>query len=97
MGATVAGQPIPGTKRFETPGSSRGTSVAGMAADSIFGKARLPVRLPTVVGGLGTGTSLRVAYTKSAARFAGRAVPIVGEALLAYDAISIASCSLSGD
>jgi hypothetical protein len=97
IGATAVGQPIPGTKPFVTPGSSRGTSVAGMAADSIFGKVRLPVRLPTIVGGWGTGTALRIAYTKSAARFAGRAVPILGEALLAYDAISISACFQSGD
>lgn len=36
--AVAAGQPIPGTKPFVTPGSSRGTSVAGMAADKVLGK-----------------------------------------------------------
>lgn len=91
-GLTAAGQPIAGTKPFVTPGSSRGTSLAGMAADSVFGRARLPFRLPTIVGGLGTGRALGIAGTKSVARFAGRAVPIIGEALLAYDAISIAIC-----
>jgi hypothetical protein len=95
--AVAAGQPIPGTKRFVTPGSSRGTSLAGMAADKMFGKARLPVRLPTIVGGPGTGRALAVAGTKSVARFAGRAVPIVGWALLAYDAGSIAVCTARDD
>ena len=96
-GAVAAGQPIPGTKRFVTPGSSRGTSVAGMAADRAFGKARLPVRLPTIVGGPGTGRALAIAGTKSVARFAGRAVPIVGWGLFAYDAISIAVCTARSD
>ena len=95
--AVVAGQPIPGTKRFVTEGSSRGTSLAGMAADRVFGKARLPVRLPTIVGGPGTGRALAIAGTKSVARFAGRAVPIVGWAMLAYDAVSIAACTVKSD
>jgi len=95
--AVAAGQPIPGTKRFVTPGSSRGTSAAGMAADRVLGKTRLPTRLPTVVGGPGTGRALAIATTKSAARFAGRAVPIVGWALLAYHAASIAICTASDD
>lgn len=95
--AVAAGQPIPGTKRFVTPGSSRGTSLAGMAADKVLGRTRLPVRLPTIVGGPGTGRALAIAGTKSAARFAGRAVPIVGWALLAYDAASIAVCAASDD
>jgi len=99
-GLTAAGQPIPGTKPFVTPGSSKGTSLAGMAADAVFGKARSPVRLPTVVGSFPkflTGRTLGIAGTKSVARFAGRAVPIIGEALLAYDAISIAVCAATSD
>jgi RHS repeat-associated protein len=95
--AVAAGQPIPGTKPFVTPGSSRGTSAAGMAADKLLGKTRLPARLPTVVGGPGTGRALAIAGTKSAARFAGRAVPIVGLALLAYDGVSIAICTASDE
>ena len=95
-GLTGAGWPIPGTKPFVTPGSSRGTSLAGMAADQILGDVRLPMRLPTIVGGWGTGRALAIAYTSSGARFAGRAVPLLGEALLAYDAYSILSCSFGG-
>lgn len=95
--AVAAGQPIPGAKRFVTPGSSRGTSVAGKAADRLLGKTRPPVRLPTIVGGPRTGRALAIAGTKSAARFAGRAVPIVGRALLAYDAGSILICTASSD
>jgi RHS repeat-associated protein len=96
-GAVAAGWPIPGTKRFVTPGSSQGTSAAGMAADNIFGRARLPVRMPTIVGGPGTGRALSIAYTKSVARFAARAVPVVGWGVLAYDAVMIANCTFSGD
>ncbi|NIJ35374.1 RHS repeat-associated protein [Sphingopyxis panaciterrae] len=97
VGAIAAGQPIPGTKRFVTPGSSRGTSLAGMGADKVFGKARLPVRLPTIVGGPGTGRALAIAGTKSVARFGARAVPFVGWALLAYDAVSVAACTFGDD
>jgi hypothetical protein len=71
-----------------------------MAADAVFGKARSPVRLPTVVGSFPkflTGRTLGIAGTKSVARFAGRAVPVIGEALLAYDAISIAVCAATSD
>ena len=96
IGATAAGQPIPGTKRFVTEGSSKGTSLAGLAANAVFGKARSPVRLPTIVGSFPkalTGRALAIGGTKSVARFAGRAVPILGEALLAYDVISIAICT----
>lgn len=95
--AVAAGQPISGTKRFVSKGSSKGTSVAGMAADKVFGRARLPVRMPTIVGGPGTGRALQISGTKSAARFAGRAVPIVGWALLAYDVASIAVCAASDE
>ncbi|HEX8258480.1 MAG TPA: RHS repeat-associated core domain-containing protein [Allosphingosinicella sp.] len=93
----ASGQPISGTKRFVTPGSSKGTSVAGLAASRVFGRAQLPVRMPTIVGGPGTGRTLSIAGTKSVARFAGRAVPILGWGLLAYDAISIAACTFSED
>lgn len=93
--AVASGQPIPGTKRFVTPGSSRGTSVAGMAANKVFGDAKFPRRVPTIVGAPGTGRALAIAGTKSVARFAGRAVPIVGWALLAYDAYKVADCAWS--
>jgi RHS repeat-associated protein len=95
LGAVAAGQPIPGTKPFVTPGSSRGTSLAGMAADEIFGDMKFPVRVPTIVGGPGTGRSLAIAGTRSVARFSARAVPVIGWAVLAYDAVSIGVCTFS--
>jgi RHS repeat-associated protein len=93
-GAVALGQPVAGSKRFVTPGSSMGTSYAGRAADWVFGGTRLPVRLPTIVGGPGTGRALAVAGTKSVARFAGRAVPIIGWGILAYDAVRITACTV---
>ncbi|TAK52191.1 MAG: RHS repeat-associated core domain-containing protein [Gammaproteobacteria bacterium] len=95
LGAVAAGQPIPGTKPFVTPGSSRGTSLAGMVADEIFDDMKFPVRVPTIVGGPGTGRPLAIAGTRSVARFAARAVPVVGWAVLAYDAVSIGVCTFS--
>jgi len=97
-GMTAVGQPIAGTKAFVTPGSSKGTSLAGLAANAIFKSARSPVRLPMIVGSYPkflTGRALQVVGTRSIARFAGRAVPIVGLALTAYDVVSISICSLS--
>jgi RHS repeat-associated protein len=94
VGAIISGQPIPGTKPFVTPGSSRGTSLAGMAANRVFGNTKFPTGVPTIVGGPGTGRSLAIATTRSVARFAGRAVPIVGWAMAGYDAISIAVCTV---
>jgi hypothetical protein len=97
VGLVAAGQPLPGTKRFRTPGSSRGISVAGKAADLAFGKTRIPADklprgLPTVVGGPGTGVPLAVKRTRSLARFVGRAVPILGFGLLAIDGIQFGIC-----
>ena len=96
LGAIGAGQPIPGSKPFVNKGSSLGTSLSGIAADKVFGKARFSRRMPTLVGGT-PGSRLRVAGTMSVARFAGRAVPVVGWGLLAYDVASIGFCVASGD
>jgi RHS repeat-associated protein len=95
LAAVAAGQPIAGTKPFVTPGSSRGTSLAGKAADAIFGAKKFSRSVPTIVGGPGTGRALAIAGTRSVARFAGRAVPIVGWVLLAYDGVNIGVCALS--
>jgi RHS repeat-associated protein len=92
-GGIAAGWPIPGSKPFVTPGSVDGTSLAGMAADRIFGSAKFPTRVPTLTGGPGAGRVLKIVRTRSVARFAGRAVPVLGWGMLAYDAASIALCS----
>jgi RHS repeat-associated protein len=88
----AAGWPIPGTKRFRTPGSSVGTSLAGMVADLVFGDARFPHRVPTLVGGPLTNSALRLAWTRSVARFAGRAIPVIGWGLMAGDALQFTMC-----
>jgi RHS repeat-associated protein len=92
----AAGQPISGTKRFVTPGSSRGTSLAGIGAGYVFGNQRLSTGVPTLVGGPMTGTPLRISYTTSVARVAGRAVPIVGWVAVAWDAGNVIYCLASG-
>ena len=99
--AVIGGYPML-PKRFVTPGSSQGTSVAAWVADRLFGRSQFPSStfprgVPTIVGGPTTGRNLAIARTRSIARFAGRAVPIVGWALLAYDAARIAECTVSGD
>jgi hypothetical protein len=99
----LAGRPIEGTKAFVTPKSSKGTSLAGIAANAIFGKSRTrilgpgtsPVGISTLVGGPFTGVPLRVSRTTFVARVVGRAVPVVGVLVLAYDAGSIAACTIS--
>ena len=92
LGLIGVGQPIPGSKRFRTPGSSAGTSLAGKAAKSVFGDAKFPKRVATIVGGPGTGRKLAIAYTISIARATGRAVPIVGWILLGIDVIKFGRC-----
>jgi len=86
-GLVGAGQPIPGSKRFRTKGSALGTSAARRLANHVFGDARFSVRVPTVVG-------LSIRMTPKVAAIAGRAVPVVGWGLLAYDAASIGVCSV---
>ena len=79
LGAIIAGQPIL-DKRFITPGSSPGSSIASTYLSKIPGKS--PVRLPTIIA---NSSGFRIAFTKSIGRFLGRAVPIVGWAVLAWD------------
>jgi len=91
-GLFAAGQPIPRTKRFRTPNSSRGTSAASKAAGAVFGNARTRSRVRTIVGGPGTGRSFAIARTTSVARIIGRAIPFIGLGLLAIDGVIIANC-----
>ncbi|HZG42137.1 MAG TPA: RHS repeat-associated core domain-containing protein, partial [Longimicrobium sp.] len=92
VGLIASGQAIPGSKRFRTPGSSRGTSLAGLAATALFGDAQLPFWVPTISGGPGTGRRMAITGTKKLARFSGRAVPIVGWGLLALDGVQFGMC-----
>ena len=79
LAAVVSGQPII-PKRFVTPGSSPGTSLASKTLSKIPGKS--PVRLPTLIA---NSSGIRIAFTKSIGRFLGRAVPVVGWGILTYD------------
>ena len=83
-----------GTK---TGGATPGTSLASKAASAMFGDLSLPRPLPTLTGFLGIGKGLRLIPTASVARIAGRAVPVIGYALLAYDAYQIGKCVLQND
>jgi len=86
--AIIAGQPLL-TKRFITPGSAQGTSIAGKLTDAILADAKLPVRVPTLSGGW---KCCRIAYTRSASRAVSRYVPVVGWVFLTYDAAGLAGC-----
>ena len=88
--ATVAGAPLI-EKRFVNPGSSPATSAA-----SVFFRGTLPFKFPSGIK-LPAPTFLQlsrgqIALTASVGRFAGRAVPFVGAALLVADGVSIAAC-----
>ncbi len=81
----VSGQPIL-SKRFVTPGSAEGTSIAGKMTDAVLGDMKLPTRLPTLT------RCCRLTATKSASRFVSRWIPFVGWAMLTYDASGLAGC-----
>jgi RHS repeat-associated protein len=91
-----AGIPETGTKRFITEGSSRGTSQLSKQlaerfpqriGDTAFGRLTGIKSIPTPrLGQIGRATPV-------IGRAAGRLIPFVGAALLAYDAISIAICT----
>jgi len=63
-------------------GAIPGTSVASRAASFILGDLKLPRALPTLTGFPGIGNGLKLTSTLSAARFVGRAVPVVGYGFL---------------
>jgi RHS repeat-associated protein len=73
-------------KRFVTPGSSPGTSVASQISSEVLGNRRLPGRVwaPTFMN--------PGARTISAARFAGRWIPGVGWVMLGVDAYQVQQC-----
>lgn len=93
LAGVISGQNfLPTRTKFK--GSVKGTSPASRAADFIFGDLEVPKkRLPTLVGGPFTGRKLGFRATKSVARFAGRAVPVVGWAVLGWDAFNIGLCT----
>jgi RHS repeat-associated protein len=91
-----AGANVIGT-RGKFAGATKGTSLASKAAGAVLGNTQLPFRAPTVTGFPFIGNGLKLSTTFSAARFAGRAVPVIGYALLAYDAYKIGRCVVQND
>ncbi len=89
------GQPVAGSKPFTTPGSSVGTSPASEALREAFPQT-VSRGIPTPVGGLGTGTPLRMAQTTSVGAAAGRWLPFVGLAVTAYSGYKMNQCLNSG-
>lgn len=85
------GQPVPGSKPFVTPGSSLGTSPASSALRDAFPQT-MPFRVPTPVGGPGTGTPFRISGTTSPGAAAGRYLPFLGMAMAAYSAYKMNQC-----
>ena len=81
--------------RGKFAGATPGTSWAGRAASAIYGDAKMAVRLPTLTGFPGIGNGLKFSTTLSAAKFAGRAVPVFGYLLLAADAVAIGICTVN--
>ena len=84
FGAVVSGAPILSTGgKFY--GATPGTSIASKYLSKIPGTS--PVALPSITGypkAIG-GKGMRIMMTKTIGRFAGRAIPIVGWGILAYD------------
>lgn len=84
--AILLGQPyLPTRGKLDAKNSVRGTSVASKYISKIPGKS--PVPLPTIVGKakIVGGKGLQIRFTKIVGRFVGRAIPIVGWGVLAYD------------
>lgn len=89
--AIIAGQPMLPT-RGKFAGATRGTSPLS-AFLSRHMDVRLPFRLPTLTGS--SLRTLRVSLTNNLGRFAGRTIPFVGWAYLAYDVTRIIWRSVS--
>ena len=86
-----AGQPVAGIKRFRTPGTTVGPSRLSQALREALPQ-QMPFRVPTPVGGPGTGTPLRLAWTNKAGAAIGRYAPYAGAALTAYSAYKLNQC-----
>ncbi len=85
-------------KAVVRPGESRYTSVASRAARAVFGDARFPggIKLYSVTTAqLLRGQAPRL--TSHVARFAGRAVPVLGAAILLADVVAIGYCTVTSD
>jgi hypothetical protein len=82
------GQPVAGSKRFVTEGSSRGSSPISETLGSLPFKGRFPAP----VGGPGTGTPLRWRSSPNLGRNIARWAPFIGAAMDAYATYQLANC-----
>jgi len=80
----VAGQPVTGTKRFITPGSSKGTSALSEYLRGKMGTSAEGIWAPT--GGPGTGKALGLSATTDIGAATARWAPFVG---LAANVVSV--------
>jgi hypothetical protein len=104
LGMSAAGSPIPPTG-VKTAGTVAGTSPASAALRGLldgrpspFGiSLKLPLA-PTAnqLGRFFQTGSIALRTTGEIGAFAGRLVPFVGDALLAYDLVSIGACVAGG-
>jgi RHS repeat-associated protein len=85
------GQPVVGSKPFVTPGSSLGTSPVSAWLRNLL-PGRLPFRIPTPVGGPGTGVPVRISWSNQIGPVLGRYAPIVGIAGVVASAATVNSC-----
>jgi len=85
------GQPVAGSKPFITPDSSIGTSPASEMLRDAFPQ-KLPFKIPTPVGGLGTGSRFRIPSTTGVGTAAGRYVPFAGALLAGYSMYQMNQC-----
>jgi RHS repeat-associated protein len=83
------GQPVPGSKPFIIPGSSLGTSPL---SEALHGTMSVNARIPTPVGGPGTGVPFRFANTSSLGTAAARYAPFAGLAAMGYSVYKLNSC-----
>ncbi len=88
--AIVVGQPIIHT-RGKFGGSIRGTSPASVAARKYLNIELKRKILPTITAGINNQGKafFRVILTKNVGAFVGRAVPVVGWLIIAYDVTNI--------
>ncbi len=83
------GQPVAGTKRFVSPGSSMGTSPL---SDFLSKAAPVKGRFPAPVGGPGTGIPFKMTKTGNLGRAAARWTPFVALAADAYATVQLWNC-----
>lgn len=88
LAAHQSGQPY-FAKPFAAEGAAGSTSLLSKA---IGGAGKMPFRVPTPIGGPGTGMPFRMAKTANLGRAAGRWAPVVGVATTAYAAYQLGKC-----